>query len=90
MYRISSNKRQATNKFHPLISATPQNAVLIRNHNLTVTKLTIPVPIPEDERKLTQIFIFTLLCGASKDFMKALKVFQKPFEAPHRCVKIKI
>ena len=25
------------------------------------------------EKKLTQIFIFTLLCGASKDFMKALK-----------------
>ena len=36
------------------------------------------------------MFIFTLLCGASKGFMKALKVFIKPFEAPQRSVKIKI
>ena len=35
------------------------------------------------------IFIFTLLCGASKNFMKALKAFIKPFEAPQRSVKIK-
>ena len=26
-----------------------------------------------------------LLCGASKGFMKAYKVFIKPFEAPQRC-----
>ena len=31
-----------------------------------------------------------LLCGASKSFMKALKAFKKPFEAPQRIVKIKI
>ena len=36
------------------------------------------------------IFIFTLLCGASKAFMKALQAFIKPFEAPQRHVKIKI
>ena len=41
-------------------------------------KLTLPDPIP--------IFIFTLLCGASKGFMKVLKVFIKPFEAPQRRV----
>ena len=28
------------------------------------------------------IFIVTLLCGASKGFMKAFKAFIKPFEAP--------
>ena len=34
--------------------------------------------------------VFTLLCGASKGFMKAFKAFIKPFEAPQRNVKIKI
>ena len=52
--------------------------------------LTLPVPIPGDEKKLSQMFIFTLLCGASKAFMKALKGFIKPFEAPQRSAKIKI
>ena len=33
------------------------------------------------------MFIFALLCGASKGFMKA---FIKSFEAPQRTVKIKI
>ena len=36
------------------------------------------------------ILSFTLLCGATKDFMKAFKAFIKPFEAPQRNVKIKI
>ena len=36
------------------------------------------------------MFIFKLHCGASKDFMKAFKVFIKPFEPPQRSVKIKI
>ena len=40
--------------------------------------LTLTVPIPDEEKKLSQIFIFTLLYGASK----ALKAFIKPFEAP--------
>ena len=34
------------------------------------------------------MFIFTLLCSASIGFMKALKAFIKPFEAPQRNVKI--
>ena len=34
--------------------------------------------------------MFTLLCGASKGFMKAVQAFVKPFEAPQRSVKIKI
>ena len=41
------------------------------------------VPIPDKAKKLSQIFIFTLLCGALKAFIKA-------FEAPQRSVKIKI
>ena len=53
-------------------------------------KLTLPVPIPDEEKKLTYIFIFPLLCGASKGFAKAFKAFIKPFETPKRSVKIKI
>ena len=34
--------------------------------------------------------MFTLLCGASKGFMKVFKAFIKHFEAPQRGVKIKI
>ena len=51
--------------------------------------LTLAVPIPDEEKKLSQIFIFTLLCGAWKGFMKVLKTFIKPFEAPQRSVKRK-
>ena len=51
--------------------------------------LTLPVPIPDEEKKLTQTFIFTLICGASKVFMKVLRAFIKPFEAPQKSVKIK-
>ena len=35
--------------------------------------LTLSAPIPDEEKKLSEIFIFTLLCGASKGFMKAVK-----------------
>ena len=38
--------------------------------------LTITVPIPNDEKKLTYIFIFTLLCGALEGFMKALSALK--------------
>ena len=50
----------------------------------------ISVPMPDEEKKSISIFIFVLLCGASKCFMKVFKVFIKPFEAPQRGVKIKI
>ena len=52
--------------------------------------LILAIPILDEEKKLRSIFIFILLCGASKGFMKALKAFIKPFEAPQRSVKIKI
>ena len=45
--------------------------------------LTLNVPISGKKKKITEIFIFTLLCGASKGFMKALKARQSS-------VKIKI
>ena len=54
------------------------------------TLLNLSVQILDEEKKLTSIFIFLLLCGALKGFMKALKAFIKPFEAPQRSVKIKI
>ena len=52
--------------------------------------LTLPVPIPDEEKKLKLNFYFRILCGASKGFTKALKAFIKPFEVPQRSVKIKI
>ena len=51
--------------------------------------LTLPVRIPDEEKKLTQIFIFKLLWGASEGFMKALKGFIELFEASKRSMKIK-
>ena len=57
---------------------------------LTLHKnLTLPVPIPDKEKKLTEIFIFTLLYGASEGLMKALNAFIKLSEAPQRSAKIK-
>ena len=35
--------------------------------------LTLPIPIAVEQKKLPQIFIFTLVYEASKGFMKALK-----------------
>ena len=52
--------------------------------------LTLSVPIPDEEKKLREVFILTLLCGASEGFMKALKAFIKPFEVPQKSIKIKI
>ena len=51
---------------------------------LVPTMLTLHVPNPDEEKKLRQVFIFTLLCGAPIGLMKALKAFVKPFEAPER------
>ena len=53
--------------------------------------LTLAVPILPEERKLTYIFIFTLLCGATKSFMKVSQAFVKPFAATiQKSLKIKI
>ena len=54
------------------------------------TILSLNVPIPDKKKKLTEIFILTLLCGASEGFMKAFKAFIKSFKAPQRSAKIKI
>ena len=55
---------------------------------ILIFSLTLPVASQDEEKKLTQLFIFTLLCGASKGFMKGLKAYIKSFEAPQRSVKI--
>ena len=55
--------------------------------------LTLPTPCISQSYikiKINLSFIFTLLCGASKGFMKASKAVIKPFEAPQRSVNIKI
>ena len=44
-----------------------------------ISLLTFPMPIPDKGKQLCLTFIFTLLCGASRGFMKALKVFLKTF-----------
>ena len=36
------------------------------------TNLIPPAQIPNEQKKLTSTFIFTLFCGASKGFMEAL------------------
>ena len=72
-------------------------------HNLSIlayqsntrmrTNFTVNVPCISESRTEIQIklnFIFTLLCGTLKSFMKAFKAFIKPFKAPQRGVKIKI
>ena len=41
------------------------------------------------KQKLTYFFIFALICGTSKCFMKAFRVFIKSFKAPQRSMKIK-
>ena len=46
---------------------------------------TLPVPIPDEEKKIKSNFKFLNL----KNF-KALKAFIKPFEAPQGSVKVKI
>ena len=43
---------------------------------------TLSEKVSGEEKKLTKIFIFMPVGGASKGFMKALKAFIKPFKAP--------
>ena len=57
--------------------------------NYYIEKLFNPSLNPGRRQKFNLHFFFTLHCGASKAFMKALKTFIKPFETP-QSVKIKI
>ena len=55
--------------------------------------LTLPVRYISEsciEIKIKLIFFFTLLCGASKGFMKAFKAFKKPFEVPQISVNFSL
>ena len=53
------------------------NHLVVRRSEWIASDFTIPVPILDEEKKLTEVFIFTLLCGAWKGFMKALKCENK-------------
>ena len=44
-------------------------------------------PEKDKERKLTQIIIFTLLCGASESFKMAFKRLYKTFSRHHKEVQ---
>ena len=65
-----------------------QDVLKVVNIVIFSKTLTLPAPIPDEEKKLK--FFFALLCVASKDFIKALKAFIKPFEVPQRSGKIKL
>ena len=66
---------------YPCIVNDEQTTTMFINSVLVTLLLTFPVPIPDEERKLNQIFIFTLF-GASKGFIESLKAFITPFVAP--------
>ena len=59
-------------------------------HYKSDQSLAFPVRSRSKRKNSSEIFIFTLLCGASKGFMETFKVFIKPFEALQKSVKIKI
>ena len=59
----------------------------VPDKHMMLISLTFPVANLVEEKKLSEIFIITLLFGGSKDFMKALI---KLFETQQRSVKIKI
>ena len=52
--------------------------------------VTLNVPYISESCIEVKIFILTLICGASKDFMRAFKAFIKSFQAPQKVWKIKI
>ena len=58
-------------------------------YDTTRYRLTFPVPILDEQRKLTEILIFALLCGVSRGFIKELKAFIELLEALQRSVTIK-
>ena len=58
--------------------------------NFFKSKLILPVSCNSEsciKIKFTKIYIFILLCGASKGFMEAFKTFIKPFKAPQNSVE---
>lgn len=52
-------------------SSSRQFSFVKRFGKNTLTTLTLSVPIPNEEKKLNSIFIFTFLGGASKGFITA-------------------
>ena len=77
---VGSQRVQWNNSFFKYVRVCTEHVFYNRNIFLYSQKssyLTLPVLIPDEEKKLSWIFTFTLVCGASKGFMKALKAFQK-------------
>ena len=58
-----------------------ENFWSLRDHfQILFLMLILPVPIPDEEKKLAEVFVLTLLCGASEGLMEALMAFIKLFE----------
>ena len=77
------HEKRTALKNRPIFCSETEHTALVQpsyESNLTFTTffqlLTLSVPIPDEEKKLSQIFIFTLLCGASKGFMRALNALK--------------
>ena len=67
--------------------------VIFNNSERFFLILTLPASFISErfvKIKINLSFYFYTSCGVSKDFMKALKAFINPFEAPQRSVKLKI
>ena len=73
-----------------VITTNKKNAPSEKGNYWTISTLLNSSRPNPGRREKTKIFIFKLLCSASKGFMKAFKAFMKPFKAPQRTVKIKI
>ena len=74
MVSFSTQYCLAINPLERLLALRPETLKAVSGVFITaIIYLTLPVPIPDEKKKLTEIFIFTLLSGASKGFMKALK-----------------
>ena len=62
-----------------------------RNNHSVIVIFNPSHPNPGRREKISLKFLFSyFFVGPQKGFMKALKAFIKPFEAPQRSVKIKI
>ena len=73
---ISMNPSFLSEKLKTLTSSNYHRVKYFLLKFRNVFYLTLPIPIPDDEKK--------------EGFMKAFKAFIKPFEAPQRSVKMKI
>ena len=74
--KIVQRKKENSEKMFALISAVLRSLLTRRVKEGLMWQfyeITLPVTIPNQEKKLTYIFVFILLCGASEGLMKAFK-----------------